>query len=87
VAVSGVNIAIRGFIGGVMQFEERIAVSESGDELETLAEKHMRALAPAADGLHMIEFEFLDEPDPLQRFFRIGTDPAGMVAPIGIRLS
>jgi hypothetical protein len=86
VAVSGVKIAIRGFIGGVMQFEELITVSESGDELEALAEKHMLALAPAAGGLHMIEFEFLDEPDPLQRFFRIGTDPAGMIAPIAVRL-
>jgi hypothetical protein len=82
-----VKIAIRGFIGGVQQFDERLDVSESGDELEALAEKHALALLAKPGGdKHMLEVEFLEEPDPLQRFFRFGTDPAGMVAPIGVRL-
>ena len=81
------RIAIRGFIGGVKQFEEAVDVSESGEELEGLAEKHALAIVARAGGeKHMIEIEFLDEPDPLQRFLRIGTDPAGMVAPIAINL-
>lgn len=81
------KIAIRGFIGGVQQFDERLDVSESGDELEALAEKHALALLAKPGGdKHMLEVEFLEEPDPLQRFFRFGTDPAGMVAPIGVRL-
>ena len=81
------RIAIRGFIGGVKQFEERIDVSESGEELEGLAEKHARRLLALPGGeKQMIEIEFLDEPDPLQRFLRIGTDPSGMRAPIAVNL-
>lgn len=80
-------IAIRGFIGGVKQFEERMDVSESGDELEGLAEKHALAMLARPGGeKHMIEIEFLDEPNPFTRFFRFGTDPAGMRAPIAVNL-
>jgi len=79
------RIAIRGFMGGVKQFEERMDISESGDEIEGLAEKHALAMLALPGGYkHMIEIEFLDEPDPLERFFRIGTDPAMMVAPIEV---
>jgi len=31
--------------------------------------------------LDMIEIEFLDEADVNRRFFRIGTNPAGMIRP------
>jgi hypothetical protein len=80
------RIAIRGFAAGKMLFEDRIDLDEAGLEnlLPALATKH--ATAMVAHRLHVIEIEFLDEPDPNQRFFRFGTDPGGMVLPIQIKL-
>lgn len=54
---------------------------EDGDDLERLAEEHLKLLLPYPK--HMLEVEFLDELDPLQRYLRIGTDPSRMVNPIG----
>jgi hypothetical protein len=81
------RVAIRGFAAGKVQFEDRVVIADTDLEklLPSLAEKH--ATAMAEHRLHMIEIEFLDEPDPLQRFFRIGTDPSGMVDPFRIDLS
>jgi len=81
------RLAIRGFIRGVKQFEKRVEVNDNGDGLDVLAERHAISLLALPGGdKHMIEFEFLDEPDPMQRFFRFGTDPAGMVRPSRIGL-
>jgi hypothetical protein len=81
------RIAIRGFIAGVRQFEECLSAPADGAGLENLAEEHARRMLALPGGtLHHIEIEFLDEPDPMQRFFRFGTDPRYMVAPIGIEL-
>jgi hypothetical protein len=81
-----IRVAVRGFVGRVRQFEDVIEVT--GDALDevlpALAEKHGAALASHA--LHMIEIEFLDEPDINARFFRFGTDPAGMVMPLRLEL-
>lgn len=72
------RVAIRGFAAGKIQFDDRVVIDSNdlAKLLPDLAEKH--AAAMAAHRLHMIEIEFLDETDPLQRFFRIGTDPSGM---------
>jgi hypothetical protein len=80
------RVAIRGFLGPVRQFEERIEVDESNLDVLVagLAIKHSSAIA--AGMLDMIELEFLDDPDPDARFFRIGTNPAGMVMPFPINL-
>jgi hypothetical protein len=81
-----VRLAIRGYLGKAVQFEERLEVEQEGlgDVLPALGLKHAAAMA---DGkLGMIELEFLDEPDRNQRFFRIGVDPSGMVMPICINL-
>lgn len=76
------KLAIRGYAGRQKIFEEVIEADDA--DLERLAERHLERLL--AYERHMIEFEFLDEPDPLQRFFRFGTDPGGMVMPVAIDL-
>jgi hypothetical protein len=77
-----IRVAIRGFVGRQKLFEDLVEVEEKDlDELlPRLAEKHGTQMA--AHELHHIEIEFLDEPDPLQRFFRFGTNAAGMVMPL-----
>ncbi len=79
-----VSLIIRGFAGPVLKFQDELALEEEQIDavIPALAVRHVRALV--AHELHMIEIEFLDEPDPLQRFFRLGTDPTGMVAPAPI---
>lgn len=81
-----IRLAIRGFVGDALLFADRVVVdSDKLDEiLPALALKHARAMADHR--LHMIEIEFLDEPDPNQRFFRISSDSSGMVFPIVMRL-
>lgn len=81
------RVAIRGFAAGKIVFEDQVVVADADLDkiLPAYAEKH--ATAMAEHRLHMIEIEFLDEPDPLQRFFRIGTNPSVMVVPFPIDLS
>jgi hypothetical protein len=82
------RLAIRGFIGRVKVLEELADVDDEGDGMEALVEKHAIHLLTLPGGeRHMIEIEFLDEPDPLQRFFRIGTDPDQMITPVAVRVS
>jgi hypothetical protein len=82
-----IRIAIRGYVGRRILFEDRVEADEPDLEklLPSLAEKHGEAMAKHE--LHMIEIEFLDEPDPDQRFYRFGTDPSGMVKPMRIDLT
>jgi hypothetical protein len=49
-----------------------------------LAKEHADAMA--AKTLDMVEIEFLDEPDVNQRYLRLGTNSAGMVAPMRLKL-
>jgi hypothetical protein len=81
------RVAIRGFAGRVRVFEEVVdaAESELDSLLPSLARKHAEVLASSP--MHMIEIEFLDEPDPNERFLRFGTDPWGMVMPLQVNLS
>ena len=67
------RIAMRGYRDGVLMFEE--AHDADTVDLEKLAESHALQLAGDQRSTHLIEVEFLDEPDVNQRFFRFGTDP------------
>ncbi len=81
-----IKIAVRGYADQQRIFEDLIELDE--DELHSLvpklAEQHATSLA--AHELHMVEIEFLDDPNPKSRFFRFGTDPRDMVCPLGIHL-
>lgn len=76
-----IRVIMRGFLKGDPVFTDHQEIDP--DDIEGLigrvAEQHARMMA--AGEIDMIEIEWLDEPDPLQRFFRIGTNPAGMVLP------
>jgi hypothetical protein len=73
------------FVCGRKLHEEVVEVDEKslGEIMPKLAEKHARLCAERPT---MIELEFLDEPNTMERFFRIGTDASGMVVPLRIDL-
>ena len=79
-----IRLAVRGYLDRALKFEEHLELSDA--EIPSLiglvGEKHAEAMAIGE--LDMVEFEFLDDPDPLQRFFRIGTNPSLMVKPMQI---
>jgi len=81
-----IRLAIRGFAGKTPVFEDHVEVTLADLEnvVPKLAEQHAGKLTNHE--LHMIEIEFLDESDPNERFFRLGTDPSGMIVPIAIQL-
>ena len=79
------SLAVRVWKNKTLLLEDRIQASDQ--EMDTLIPQLAMKHASAVEGAdHMIEIEFLDEPDPLQRYFRFGTDPSGMVKPIEVNL-
>jgi len=78
------RVAVRVFVQGGLRSEEYFQWSllSLNQEIPRLAEKHALLCLQQPT---MIELEFLDEPDPQERFFRIGTDPRGMVQPTAFR--
>lgn len=78
------QLTIRGYGNGELKFEDTTDFDDSSLEetLNQLGEKHGEALLPY--DRHMIEIEFHDEPDPLQRFFRYGTDTRRMENPVAV---
>jgi len=81
-----VRLSIRGYAGKEVVFHDRLDIEEAKieDAIADVATAHAHRMA--SHELQMIEIEFLDEPDPLARYFRFGTDPSGMVAPIEVGL-
>jgi hypothetical protein len=81
-----IRLMVRGYLGKVLQFELPWEIDEHNLDtvLPALAKQHAHAMS--AGLLGMIEIEFLDEPNPHERFFRIGTDPSGMVMPMEFKL-
>ena len=76
------RIIVRGYGDGKLVLEQRLETTI--EMLTPIAERQVETLAQYE--LNMIEIEFLDEPDPLQRFMRFGTDPRRMVQPHGIEI-
>jgi hypothetical protein len=76
------RIAVRGFVAGKLEFEE--FMDADAVDLAEVAESH--ALRLIRFPAHMIEIEFLDDPNPEERFFRFGTEPTGMVRPLRVDL-
>ena len=71
------------FVNGVKRFEETVEGPKEvvWDLLPGLAARHVGMLQEQPG---WIEVECPDETDPNARYFRIGTDPSGMVLPIAL---
>lgn len=77
------SIAVRLWVENALAAEDILEISDRDTALiDALLAKY---LALAGEQPHMVELEFLDECDPLQRYFRIGTDPQRVVRPQTIR--
>lgn len=79
------RLAVRVYFQGILQSEERLMVTKDnlGVLCYSMAVKHAQMLHAE---LGHVEIEFLDELNPQERFFRIGTDTSGMVLPIAVKL-
>lgn len=76
------RVTVRIFINGELEFRETIDALDS--ELASIADRYMERIKH--EPIHMVELEFLDIPDPNERFFRFGTDPRAMVKPLAINI-
>lgn len=71
-----IRVHFRGYGNGTLVFEEQLEIDSLtvADVIEEIVERHVYALPRK----HMIEIEFPDDPNPAERFYRIGTDIALM---------
>ena len=83
--VSVMNVAFRGFANNELQFEEFAEFEPvEGDEDQIAVAAMLHAKELWIHDLHMLEIEFLDEPDADRRFLRFGAQPAALVDPHGL---
>lgn len=75
---------VRGYRAGKLVAEHEHRSDQMAPE--TVIEE-LIAILGEDDSPHMIELEFLDEPNPNERFFRFGSDPTLMVRPLEIDLN
>lgn len=79
------RVMIRVFLGGRLDSEQLVVFTDEAESLNMVDDFARRHAAQLAATPGMIEFEFLDIDDPLERFHRIGNDPSMMVNPIEVR--
>lgn len=77
-----IRLAIRGYLGDTLVFERALSTDE--ESIDALVEEHTWGIVEG--NIDMLEFEFLDEPDPFQRFLRLGTNTQRMAAPMRLKL-
>lgn len=77
-----INVTIRGYKSGKLLWTVHRLMS--ANQMESLAPEHVAAMIEGTLGV--VEIEFLDEPDPLQRFMRLGVETDGMVMPARLDL-
>jgi hypothetical protein len=80
-----IRIMARVFVAGELLAEDGpLELDEDALEhsMPEIAARHARLVGPSRP--FMVELEFLDEHDPMTRYFRFGTDPAGLLIPVAV---
>lgn len=76
------KVVIRGWGDGQLIFKDTMDTEAADVDPAALAALHGQKLERYEK--HMIEFEWCDELDPMQRYTRFGTDASMMVQPLAV---
>jgi len=75
------RIQVRLWLAGRLEMDHTLTLDDGGLDAQIAQLLELQRGYLVSEEPHMVEIEFLDEPNPLERFFRVGTDPNGMVLP------